>query len=143
MRISDWSSDVCSSDLLDLAAHWIADPGGGEIAVHRPPLPRAGGHPGIAVAAHIDGVWLPLHRLGGILLILEPVARLDAPRHEHHRVGRRRLAKRRPLPLVLREPRESEFGGNIAARIRRTRPLARIVPAPPARAPRHIGKGAR
>src|SRR3546814_6692024 len=30
MRISDWSSDVCSSDLIDR----IADAGGGDIAGH-------------------------------------------------------------------------------------------------------------
>src|SRR3546814_9473169 len=46
MRISDWSSDVCSSDLLDLRQHLVGEAGahheagmaGGAAEIHQPAL---------------------------------------------------------------------------------------------------------
>src|SRR6266853_2436084 len=40
----DWSSDVCSSDLLDVADNKIADPHDGTVA-YVPPLERTAGQP--------------------------------------------------------------------------------------------------
>src|SRR3546814_4339931 len=85
MRISDWSSDVCSSDL-----------DGREIAGFGALLPRAGGRAAVAVAADIDRMRLPVHRLRGVGLALEPVLRARALRHEHHRIVGRGLAKGGP-----------------------------------------------
>src|SRR3546814_3784422 len=49
MRISDWSSDVCSSDLLDAVARVL------RMLADRPP-PDVGGGPG-DVARAIDQAW--------------------------------------------------------------------------------------
>src|SRR3546814_4592798 len=83
MRISDWSSDVCSSDLL--------------------------------------------HRLGGVLLRLQPVLRLHTLGHEHDGVGMRGFAKGGPLPLFLRALREADLGGDERAGIGGERAVAEIV----------------
>src|SRR3546814_1642528 len=95
MRISDWSSDVCSSDLL--------------------------------------------HRLGGVLLRLQPVLRLHTLGHEHDGVGMRGFAKGGPLPLFLRALREADLGGDERAGIGGERAVAEIVGRPPA-AHEHQGK---
>src|SRR3546814_5600237 len=88
MRISDWSSDVCSSDLL--------------------------------------------HRLGGVLLRLQPVLRLHTLGHEHDGVGMRGFAKGGALPLFLRALPEADLGGDERAGLGGEWPVAEIVRRQPA-----------
>src|SRR3546814_21136265 len=73
MRISDWSSDVCSSDLLVSA---VDDPAVGlqqdrraEVAVAVPPVARARGAAAGAQDAFVEAV-----ELGPVFLRLQPLA---------------------------------------------------------------------
>src|SRR3546814_2408796 len=59
MRISDWSSDVCSSDLLQLAS---------DIGVEKAREPRRQ----IAIDAMAENQLLRLHRTRGIDMELQP-----------------------------------------------------------------------
>src|SRR3546814_17417829 len=65
MRISDWSSDVCSSDLLGVAQQLAADDKGPVLA----DLPGLEGNaerfPAVERIATLFGVWSPEHRVAG------------------------------------------------------------------------------
>src|SRR3546814_6957568 len=74
MRISDWSSDVCSSDLLPPLGSWNQHP-----TSRVPLLPEVAARPCHHVAVHIDhrvarillGVALALVALGGVAFLLQ------------------------------------------------------------------------
>src|SRR3546814_571484 len=83
MRISDWSSDVCSSDLRTLADDEVPHP-------DQRPLPARAGDP---VQRH------PHHPAGPV----RPVRQLQQPAHQrlrrsHHHAHRRKRAPRRRHP---------------------------------------------
>src|SRR3546814_15266507 len=84
MRISDWSSDVCSSDLV--AAH-IFDVGGGliDIAVlHRQQVDLC-----LATACFLDRVDQFGELFGMIVAdVVQPVRRRESARSEERRVGK-------------------------------------------------------
>src|SRR3546814_10650988 len=86
MRISDWSSDVCSSDLAEPLDHLGADPR---------PAPRLLGADEIARRRAAD----IRHREFAPLLLLDPLqpeALAFLPQHAEHRL----LADRQPLHRV-------------------------------------------
>src|SRR3546814_14825528 len=85
MRISDWSSDVCSSDLLDLG-HVL--------------LPQGGQLGGVLLAEALQFLRVPL--LGGVLLLGESVVGPSVGEGHHgadelvavaHRSEERRVGK--------------------------------------------------
>src|SRR3546814_6473522 len=107
MRISDWSSDVCSSDLR------------GHVETHRPAAANAGDAAGAAVVrgadAGIRGVARTL-AAGGLRVLHRPRA---APR-----AGARRAGAVRRRTSVLRDRRVRDAGrsgrGGDAGRVRRS-----------------------
>src|SRR3546814_2135318 len=76
MRISDWSSDVCSSDLLEAGDNEIA----GGLAGHGPAVPDTGGGHMLLDMGHCGSDRLPMRRDQA------PVARHLG--HDRHRLGR-------------------------------------------------------
>src|SRR3546814_14493031 len=97
MRISDWSSDVCSSDLLEKQGH----------RVFAPPLPGQGdraqeGGPHVNLTSHVNAivaliarerlehVVLVGHSLGGMVVsgVAERTPEKLARRSEERRVGK-------------------------------------------------------
>ena len=75
-------------------------------------LPRTACHCQRSIATRPYVVRLPLHRLCGVLTPLKPVARNNGFRHEHDGFVMCKIAKRGPLPLVLRRSCKGEFGGD-------------------------------
>src|SRR3546814_6796397 len=96
MRISDWSSDVCSSDLLDLAGHRF-----GDRAMRRRQRHRDRGMP---VRGNVDAVdkaqIVDIHRDFGIVNLLERV--------DHRLVQRPARLTARNRRRRLREEARSE-----------------------------------
>src|SRR3546814_16368632 len=93
MRISDWSSDVCSSDLL--ADPGLVRPGLGEEAEHqrRRERPRLRGE--VAAAKDVHAAFLQHLALDGLL---QRLARLDE-------AGQGGIAVRRPAGVRSEERR--------------------------------------
>src|SRR3546814_11314903 len=77
MRISDWSSDVCSSDLAAVVVEGLVAPGLGAVDLER----QVRGHEVLSVEADARDL-----RLG-------PAAELE----RQHRVGRDRVVAEQPL----------------------------------------------
>src|SRR3546814_4232204 len=85
MRISDWSSDVCSSDLQTIAHHHLAR-GDRQIAANRVIGAGRRWRPGEFAAEILDRVAQAAREVGATLL-QRPL--------EHHRVGRQQVARRK------------------------------------------------
>src|SRR3546814_2605288 len=80
MRISDWSSDVCSSDLPARAGHCgDADPDEGPGRGHRRPPAPGGSAAGVISSA--------IHPFPTVVAGLDPAIHHDARRSEERRVG--------------------------------------------------------
>src|SRR3546814_4456538 len=80
MRISDWSSDVCSSDLLQASANGVA------IVAS-----KAGGIPE-AVRDGVNGVLVPPHEVAPLADAIIALANDDARRSALGAAGRRLIA---------------------------------------------------
>src|SRR3546814_5560451 len=91
MRISDWSSDVCSSDLLAAPEMHRLDPWGVDRDLdHRPRQRQIVDHPGVQLERQI-GLGLALRRA---LEIVGPEGRFDdVERSEERRVGKECVSK--------------------------------------------------
>src|SRR3546814_18163532 len=111
MRISDWSSDVCSSDLpralsrLDLLQLLLRlqPAAAGGSARPRPAAPRAAGHP-LRERRHLHQRWRLLRLLLGPPRAAPRARPLLPPRRRQLRALRPRRASAVPLPPPLAAP---------------------------------------
>src|SRR3546814_19136040 len=97
MRISDWSSDVCSSDLSVRGLSWIERSGSNIVAIWpmetaQTTLEQRGGQRWYRYADESGGKLYPAADVIDVPFALKPV-RLAVYRSEKRRVGKERVSK--------------------------------------------------